>query len=142
MDPVAEGLVMYGASAEVHDLEWPWVDEQLVSAGAHWTVTPSSEHPHPRPVWGLWLRDVLYLSIGSPRLSADARDDVAITVHLGSVTDVVIVEGLATGHNSDARVLAAYNAKYDWNYTIEDYGAELSGAVPILELGGRHDGGR
>ena len=122
MDPVAEELFMYGAPAEVHDLEWPWVAEQLASAGAYWAVTPSSERPHPRPVWGVWLHDVLYLSIGSPRLSADARDDVAITVHLGSVTDVVIVEGLATGRNSDARVLDAYNAKYDWNYTIDEYG--------------------
>ena len=122
MDPVAEELFMYGAPAEVHDLEWPWVAEQLASTGAYWAVTPSSERPHPRPVWGVWLDDVLYLSIGSPRLSADARDDVAITVHLGSVTDVVIIEGLATGQNSDARVLDAYNAKYDWNYTIDEYG--------------------
>ena len=55
MDPVAEELVMYGAPAEVHDLEWPWVAEQLASTGAYWAVTPSSERPHPRPVWGVWM---------------------------------------------------------------------------------------
>lgn len=122
MAPVNEELVMYGSPAEARGLEWRWVAEQLVVAGAYWTVTPSSVHPHPRPVWGVWLDDVLYLSIGSPRLSADARDDAAITVHLGSVTDVVIVEGFARGQNSDAHVLAAYNAKYEWDYTIAEYG--------------------
>lgn len=122
MDPVAEELVMYGSPSDVRGLEWPWVAEQLVDAGAYWTVTPCSGHPHPRPVWGVWSGNVLYLSIGSPQLSVDARDGVAVTVHLGSVTDVVIVEGVIRGTNSDGRVLDAYNAKYDWDYTIDAYG--------------------
>ena len=76
----------------------------------------------PRPVWGVWLRNVLYLSIGSPRLNADAQVDRAVTVHLGSVTDVVIVEGLIRGPNRNRHVLDAYKAKYDWDYTIDEYG--------------------
>ena len=122
MDPVACELVMYGAPADTRGLHWAWVDEQLVSAGAYWTVTPSNVHPHPRPVWGIWRRNVLHLSIGSPRLNADAQDDVPVTVHLGSVTDVVIVEGLIAGHTNDREVIEAYNAKYDWDYTIDEYG--------------------
>jgi hypothetical protein len=58
----------------------------------------------------------------SPRLNADAQDEVPVTVHLGDVTDVVIVEGLMAGQNSDCEVLDAYNAKYDWDYTIGEYG--------------------
>jgi hypothetical protein len=65
---------------------------------------------------------MLYLSIGSPRLNADARDATPVTVHLGSVTDVVIVEGLIAGHNDDGEVLDAYNTKYDWDYTVDEYG--------------------
>jgi hypothetical protein len=122
MDPVAEELVMYGSLAEARGLEWPWVDQQLVRAGAYWTVTPGNAHPHPRPVWGVWLRNMLYLSIGSPRLNSDAQIDVPVTVHLGSVTDVVIVEGVVVGQDSHREVLDAYNAKYDWNYTIGEYG--------------------
>ena len=122
MDPVAEELVMYGSLAEARGLDWSWVDEQLVDAGAYWTVTPSDAHPHPRPVWGVWLRDTLHLSIGSPELNAAARDGVPVTVHLGSVTDVVIVEGRIAGRNSDRDVLDAYNAKYDWDYTVGEYG--------------------
>lgn len=122
MDPVTEELVMFGSPAGTRGLDWPWVDEQLLSAGAYWTVTPSEAHPHPRPVWGVWLRNVLFLSIGSPRLKADAQDDMPVTVHLGSVTDVVIVEGLIAGQNSEREVLDAYNAKYDWDYTVDEYG--------------------
>lgn len=130
MDPVAEELVMYGSRAEVRGLEWAWVDEQLAGADAYWTVTPSSTHPHPRPVWGVWLRSVVYLSIGSPRLSADARDDASVTVHLGSVTDVVIVEGFIAGQSGDGEVLDAYNTKYDWDYTIDEYGP-FTTVVPV-----------
>jgi hypothetical protein len=139
MDPVAEELVMYGAPARVHGLEWAWVAEQLATAGAYWTVTPSSVHPHPRPVWGVWLHDVLHLSIGSPRLSADARNDVAVTVHLGSVTDVVIVEGRIGGHNSEPQVLDAYNTKYDWSYTIDEYGP-LTTVLPVKVMAWRSAG--
>lgn len=139
MDPVSEELVMFGSPTEVRGLEWPWVAEQLVGAGAYWTVTPAKVHPHPRPVWGVWLDDLLYLSIGSPRLQADAWDGAAVTVHLGSVTDVVIVEGFVRGHSSDAQVLEAYNAKYDWVYTIDQYGP-LTTVAPTKVMAWRSGG--
>jgi hypothetical protein len=139
MDPVAEELVMYGSPAEVRGLEWRWVDEQLTGADAYWTVTSSSTHPHPRPVWGVWLGNVLYLSIGSPRLHADTRHDEPVTVHLGSVTDVVIVEGGITGASSDGGVLDAYNAKYDWDYTIGEYGP-LTTVAPVKVMAWRSAG--
>ncbi len=139
MVPVAEELVMSGSPAHVRGLEWAWVAEQLAGAGAYWTVTPSSGHPHPRPVWGVWLHDVLHLSIGSPRLSADARNDVAVPVHLGSVTDVVIVEGLIGVHNGDDEVLDAYNAKYDWNNTIDEYGP-FTTVAPVKVMAWRSAG--
>ena len=60
MDPRAERLVMYGARAEADGLEWRWVADQLVTAGAYWVVTSRSDHPHPRPVWGIWYDDALH----------------------------------------------------------------------------------
>ena len=122
MVPKEERLVMYGAHAEVGDLPWEWVEDQLVNAGAYWIVTPSTEHPHPRPVWGIWSLDKLCLSIGSPRLKADAQADGPVTVHLGSINDVVIVEGRTAGSSSDDRLLEDYNTKYDWNYEVGEYG--------------------
>ena len=122
MKPRAERLVMYGARAEADGLEWRWVEDQLVNAGAYWVVTPGSDHPHPRPVWGIWYDDELFLSIGSPKIKADAQAQGAVTVHLGSVNDVVIVEGRTAGSAADSHLLNAYTAKYDWNYTVDEYG--------------------
>jgi len=122
MEPTAERLVMYGARAEVGGLGWNWVEDQLVNAGAYWIVTPSSEHPHPRPVWGIWNRNELFLSIGSPRLKADTEADVPVTIHLASITDVVIVEGRTAGVTTDGQMLDSYNTKYDWSYAVDEYG--------------------
>lgn len=113
---------MYDTTAEAHGLEWSWVDDQLAGAGAYWTVTPGDSHPHPRPVWGVWSANTLYLSIGSPTLRAAAASNAPMTAHLGSVTDVVIVEGVAVASTDDRSVLDAYNNKYDWDYTIDQYG--------------------
>ena len=122
MEPIAEHLVMYGSQAEVGGLGWKWVEDQLLNAAAHWIVTPSTEHPHPRPVWGVWNHNELCLSIGSPRLKADTEADAPVTIHLGSINDVVIVEGTTAGATIDRRLLDVYNTKYDWNYTVDEYG--------------------
>ncbi len=122
MDPDAEQLIMYGKPSEVGALEWAWVDDQLKTVGAYWMVAPGRGHPHPRPVWGVWTAATLYLSIGSPRINADLQGTQPVSVHLGSATDVVILEGMTAGSTDDSDVLSGYNAKYDWNYTIGEYG--------------------
>jgi len=58
----------------------------------------------------------------SPRLKADAQADGPVTVHLGSINDVVIVEGRTAGSSSDNHLLEEYNTKYDWNYLVDEYG--------------------
>jgi hypothetical protein len=113
---------MYGARVELGDLEWSWVQDQLVDAGAYWVVAPGSDHPHPRPVWGIWYQDQLFLSIGSPKIKAAVEADGPVTVHLGSISDVVIVEGRTAGSVTDSHLLDAYNEKYDWDYAIDAYG--------------------
>ena len=122
MEPIAEHLVMYGSQAEVGGLGWTWVEDQLVNAAAYWIVTPSTEHPHSRPDWGIWNHNELCLSIGSPRLKADTEADGPVTIHLGSINDVVIVEGTTAGATIDSRLLDVYNTKYGWNYTVGEYG--------------------
>lgn len=114
---------MYGARAEVGGLEWSWVEDQLLNAGAYWVVAPGSDHPHPRPVWGIWHQEELFLSIGSPKLKAESEANRPVTVHLGSINDVVIVEGRAAGSVADSHVLDAYNDKYDWDYVVSAYGS-------------------
>ena len=73
--------------------------------------------PHSRPVWGVWLDDIFYFSTGSLAASnLIARP--AISVHLESGSEVVIIEGVAEPV-SDAvlveQVVSMYNRKYNWN---------------------------
>lgn len=124
MDPIAEDLRLYGSVSSVEPLEWAWVRAQLEAAGTYWVVATSPTHPHPRPVWGVWLDDALHLSIGSRVLVHALAVDPTATVHLDSGTDVVIVEGLASQTTKDLlpACLNAYDAKYDWDYDVEQYG--------------------
>ncbi len=127
MDPTAEPLTMYGQPSEVAPLDWSWVDEQLTAASVYWITTPSSRpggggHPHPRPVWGVWMDARLYLSIGSPRINAALANPTPVTVHLGGDIDVVILEGTSAGPSDTPDAVERYNTKYDWNYLVEDYG--------------------
>lgn len=124
VDPVPERLRLFGGESDAATLPWSWASEQLETAGTYWVVARADGHPHPRPVWGIWRDDTLQLSIGSPVLGRQVAEDPRVTVHLESGTAVVIIEGAASlpsdGTGNDA--LAAYNAKYDWNYTVEEYG--------------------
>lgn len=46
-----------------------------------------------------------------------------IAVHLESGTDVVIIEGNANALSEpDLEIIDAYNAKYGWQYTVDQYG--------------------
>ena len=116
---------MFGAASEEPALDWAWVEDQLVSAGTYWTTVRSPGPPHPRPVWGVWTDARLLLSIGSPVLLRHIAADAEVTVHLESGTDVVIVEGrrgeTVTGEDL-GRFLETYDAKYTWQYTVDEYG--------------------
>jgi hypothetical protein len=130
---------MWGRIADAEPLSWSWVQDQLEHAGTYWVVARGESHPHPRPVWGIWSTEGLFLSIGSLRVSRDLQHDPAVTVHLGSDTEVVIVEGEAAGATDDARYLAQYNAKYDWDYTTDQYGP-LTTVAPTTIIAWRSEG--
>jgi len=116
-------LRLYGATSDRVSLAWPWVEQQLSDAGTYWVVARNRGHPHPRPVWGIWSREQLHLSIGTPALRRTLREDPAVTVHLDSGTDVVIVEGLLIpAAATSSELIQAYNQKYDWDYQASQYG--------------------
>jgi len=117
-------LHLYGSLSDRTPLAWSWVGQQLADAGTYWVIARTPGHPHPRPVWGIWSQQQLYLSIGSPTLVQAIRADPVVTVHLGSGTDVVIVEGLASSSAPTAApLIQAYNDKYAWDYDVSQYGA-------------------
>jgi hypothetical protein len=119
--PERQTLRFYGQPSDRSPLEWAWVEAQLAAAATYWVTARSGGHPHPRPVWGVWRGRRLQLSIGTPVTLAVLAADPAVTVHLDSGTEVVIVEGRATGATVDADVLADYNTKYDWNYDPSEH---------------------
>ena len=119
----SETLRLYGAESDKEALGWEWVDAALREAGTYWVVPRSPGHPHPRPVWGVWRSEVLYLSIGTPANRRDLAADPRVTVHLDSGTDVVVLEGSVSGSSSDEAVVAAYDSKYEYSYDVTTFGA-------------------
>lgn len=130
---------MYGEPSGVPLLDWAWVDAELTAAGTYWVTPGGGARPHPRPVWGVWLDGLLHLSIGSPVLARLLERNVDLAVHLDSGVDVVIIEATVAGFTGNASVLHTYNEKYDWNYTVEEYG-RLTSVAPASVLAWRSAG--
>lgn len=140
MTPRRVPLRMHTRVGEQAELPWEEVDRQLAAAGTYWVVARGHGHPHPRPVWGVWLDESLHLSLGSPVLRRELAADPTVTVHLDSGTDVVIVEGDAVPRPSDGDdVFDAYNRKYDYEYDRDLYGPLLR-VEPVTVLAWRAAG--
>jgi hypothetical protein len=115
-------LRMFGSAARDQALAWDWVEQRLRAAGIYWVIPVSDGYPHPRPVWGVWHEQRLHLSIGTPAVRRRLPDDPRLTVHLESGTEVVVVEGRASRGRTAPEVVAAYDAKYDYVYDVEQFG--------------------
>jgi general stress protein 26 len=78
-------------------MAWERVRERLAASRSYWVCTSRPDgRPHAMPVWGFWVDDCFYF--GTDRRTRKARNleaNPAVTVHLESGDDVVIVEGEA-----------------------------------------------
>ena len=78
-------------------LAWEEVEQRLREAPNYWLATVSPDgRPHARPVDGVWVGGALCLG-GSPdtRWVRNLQERPALTVHLGSGEEVIILEGTA-----------------------------------------------
>ncbi|MCU1503027.1 MAG: pyridoxamine 5-phosphate oxidase [Ilumatobacteraceae bacterium] len=117
---------LYTKVSSLEPVEWSWVVDQLRAAPVYWVSGDSGGHPHPRPVWGVWHDDALWLSIGSPQLRAASTAGAAMTVHLESGTEPIIVEGrIDIADHDQSAPIAVYDAKYKWTYDAAEYGPLL-----------------
>lgn len=99
-------------------LAWDAVEARLRQARNYWlaTVRPDGR-PHVTPVWGVWVDEALYVN-GFPkaRWARNLAANPAVSFHLESGDEVVIVEGWAedvvTEAEVGARIVAAWDAKY------------------------------
>jgi len=98
-------------------IAWSHVEQRMASAHNYWICTTCPDgHPHAMPVWGLWIEAKFYFSTDrKSRKSRNLIEQPAITVHLESGDDVVIIEGVAAEFK-DPKLLStiddAYHAKY------------------------------
>lgn len=99
-------------------LSWSHVVERLERARYYWLATTRPDgRPHVTPLWGAWIDEALYLD--GPPTTQWARNlaaNPAVSVHLESGNDVVILEGkvedLTTDRELGARIVEAWNTKY------------------------------
>jgi hypothetical protein len=126
---------------EPDPLPWSWAERQVVRARNYWVATASADGvAHTRPVWGVWLEGELLFSAGGPRMVANlAERGEAVTVHLESGDRVVILEGGVRAVAPTAAFVERYNAKYDWDFTLETVPGSLVAFAPRVGYGWMSD---
>jgi len=105
-------------------LPWSFVEERVAKARNYWVSTTRPDGtPHVRPVDGVWVDSALCFG-GAPetRWVRNLKLNPAVTVHLGSEVDVVILEGTAeyitdSKHPLVAPLLEASRRKYPEYYS-------------------------
>ncbi len=139
-EPEASRPRMYGGHLEPKRLPWKWAVAQLEVARNYWIATtrPNGQ-PHCRPVWGIWLDNVLYFSTGSLAWKNLAQNP-ATTVHLESASKTVILEGETREMANDPALLEQiarlYEAKYHWKLETNDLPYAF---LPQVAFGWRSD---
>jgi general stress protein 26 len=119
----------YGARGGKGDepLAWAEVEQKIREAPNYWVTTVTDDgRPHARPVDGVWVEGALCFG-GSPatRWVRNLHQNPAMSVHLPSGDDVVILEGTAeqvTGADHPLAVTSAEanKAKYPQYFSGDD----------------------
>ena len=116
-------------------LDWEWVVALLEAEPIYWLVTAGdSQCPQARPLWGVWIDNMLNAGTGSPRQKRDLAMNDNVTVHLPSGANVVILEGrFVERHDRELRLRAkeAYSRKYDWPLKLGD--EDIGDTVLLVE---------
>jgi hypothetical protein len=107
-------------------LSWSYVEERLRAASNYWMTTVGPDaRPHARPVDGVWVDGALCFG-GSPqtRWVRNLTSNPAISVHLSSEAEAIILEGTAEyvtdpSHPLAAPSLAASKEKYPQYFSSE-----------------------
>jgi general stress protein 26 len=106
-------------------LPWAGVEEWLTGARSYWLCSTRPDgRPHAKPVWGVWLDEMLLFST-SPD-SVTARNVAAgspMLVHLESGDQVAMFEGTPEPVHDSAlleRFTEVYEKKYNWRMDVSD----------------------
>jgi hypothetical protein len=113
-------------------LPWSWAVERLERARDFWfSTTRPDGRPHAMPAWAVWLDGTLYFE-GSPetRRARNLAANPALTVHLESGTEVLVLEGEAheawppergLAERLSAAFIARYAESHDYRPTPDQW---------------------
>lgn len=76
-------------------LPWAHAEKRLAASRNYWICTARPDgRPHSAPVWGCWFEGALYFGTGKDtRKAKNLAHNPAVSIHLESGDDVVILEG-------------------------------------------------
>ena len=142
IDPEPSQPCMFGSHVGSGKLAWEWATERLARARAYWIATTRPHgQPHSRPVWGIWLDTTFYFSTGS-LAAQNLATRPAITVHLESGNEVVIIEGTTrqvTNVSLLEQVVNLYNQKYHWELDPNNLDGPFYAVRPQVAFGWHFD---
>ncbi len=137
-EPEADAPWMFGGHVEPQRLAWSWALARLEQARTYWIATTCPDgRPHSRPVWGIWLAGACYFSTGS-LAARNLLTNPAITLHLESGDEVVILEGQAKVLEDAAllrQVVDLYNHKYHEQLQVESLPGPFYAVRPRVAFG-------
>jgi len=93
-------------------LQWSWVEQRIRAASNYWIATVGLDaRPHARPVDGVWVEGALCFG-GSPetRWVRNLMSNPAVSAHLSSETEAIILEGTAEYVSDASHALATLAA--------------------------------
>ncbi len=117
----------YGIRADAEGLlPWSWARERLEHTHNYWLATARPDgRPHVTAVWGVWMGDAFYFSMGqNSRKARNLAANPACTVTTERADEAVIVEGVFQGPAPapvQPDIRAAYKRKYDWDTQGYDF---------------------
>jgi PPOX class probable F420-dependent enzyme len=115
---------------------WAEAQRRLTVAHDYWlaTVRPDGA-PHVMPVWGVWLAGRLWFSSGlRSRKAQNLAADPRCSITTDDPRDPVVVDGVVerlTGADDIAAFVAAVNAKYDSDISVEFQDPQVNGTYAV-----------
>jgi PPOX class probable F420-dependent enzyme len=117
-------------------ISWAEAERRLTVAHDYWvaTVRPDGS-PHVMPVWGVWLAGRLWFSSGlRSRKAQNLAADPRCSITTDDPRDPVVVDGVVerlTGADDIAAFVAAVNAKYDSDISVEFQDPQVNGTYAV-----------
>jgi general stress protein 26 len=100
--------------AKTKFLPWSFAEERLAKSHNYWICSTRPDgRPHSIPVWGVWVAGAFHFSTDPDSQKArNLKANPAISVHVESGNEPVILEGQVEASKLDKNLDAAYHAKY------------------------------